>query len=73
MKLLANWMKQWWEGKYVPPPPPDFSGGVVIMSIGHRERHWSARTASAIGTFVAKEWKWVLGFVLAVIGIALKK
>lgn len=62
-------LKQWYEGRYVPPDNPPGSG--VIFLMGHYERHWSARAAHAVASFWLKEWKWIIGTTIAVAGLAL--
>jgi len=42
---------------------------------GYRQRHWTARCARAVIDFSMREWKWVIGTIIAVAGmiIAIKK
>jgi hypothetical protein len=66
-KLIES-VANWYHGKYIPPYNPPGSG--IIVMIGHYERHWTARAVRAVGGFVATEWKWLLGFVVAVLAVA---
>lgn len=54
----------WWEGEYVsydnhPNSPLVFIGGEY-------HRHWTARWAQMILGFLGREWKWAVGFAVAV-------
>ena len=64
---LKDVIKRWYEGKYVPPDNPPNS--IVVFPMGHYERHWSSRLVHAIVKFWVKEWKWLLSFIIATIGL----
>jgi hypothetical protein len=62
---IANWYK----GKYIPPPDNDPNSSIVFISPGHYEQPLLARILGAIGHFVAVEWKWLLGFIVAILAL----
>ncbi len=62
-------IKDWWQGEYVPPPPLDFSSGVIFISPGWYELHWSSRIAHAVVDFCAIEWKWLITILVSISGI----
>ncbi len=62
-------IKHWWNGTFIPYDNDDDSG--VFFVGGTYERHWSANLARAVAGFVAREWKWVIGTTLAVLGLAM--
>jgi hypothetical protein len=65
---IANWYK----GKYIPPPDNDPSSSIVFLSLGHYKQPLLAKILGAIGRFIATEWKWLLGFILAVLALYAK-
>jgi len=62
-------LKKWWDGEFV-PYENDPRGGVMIIG-GTYRRHWSASALRAVVGFLQKEWKWAIGTLIAVVGIAL--
>lgn len=62
-------LKEWYEGKYVPPPSIDPDSSFVIISPGHYEQPLVAKILRVIGNFWLAHWKWIIGTVLAVIAI----
>ncbi len=53
----------WYEGTYEPEPP----GSPFYM--GTYRRHWTSRIVHTCIDFYRKEWKWVLMFVVGVVGL----
>ena len=51
---MSNFLRDWWQGTYIPPPDNDPDSSIVFISPGHYERHWSARFASWAMTFARK-------------------
>jgi hypothetical protein len=68
--LLINKIKTWYRGKYVPPPPNDPNSPIVIISLGHYEQPALAKLLRVIGRFWLSHWKWIVGIIIAVVGIA---
>ena len=52
-------IRRWWEGTYIPEPPDS------LFLMPFCKRHWTAKVARAIAGFIAKEWKWLAGFSVA--------
>lgn len=61
LRKIKSAVAKWWEGDVTVYDPP-------IIGI-HIERHWSAQTISWCINFLKKEWKWVLGFLVALAGV----
>jgi hypothetical protein len=63
--------RDWYDGKHIPNDP----NSPLVFAGGRHQRHWTAKVASVLVGFWLREWKWVIGTVLALIGIiiALKK
>ena len=72
MSVLSK-VKHWYEGerRFYDNPP----GASVVILGWTEERHWTARIAHKLVEFWFAEWKWVLGTVVALVGlfIAYKK
>jgi hypothetical protein len=66
---LREWIKNWWEGEYIPPHNPP--GADIFRVAGHFKRHWTARAISTLVAFCLREWKWLFWFAAAVAGLAL--
>lgn len=52
----------WWSGKW--EPYEKIGGGFVVIG-GTTTHHWTAKVARAVWRFVAKEWKWIIGTLIA--------
>jgi len=62
-------IKRWYEGEYVPPDKqPD---STLIFVTGHYKRHWSSCIIHTIAEFYLKEWKWLLPFIVALVGVTI--
>ncbi|WP_172978841.1 hypothetical protein [Roseovarius sp. THAF8] len=59
----------WWNGRFIPAENDPGDSLIVFGGITHR--HWTSRAARAVVGFVAREWKWVIGTTLAVIGLTM--
>lgn len=67
---LKTWrasIRRWWDGRFV-PYDNDPRSGVVFIG-GNTERHWTASLARLLWHFWLAEWKWILGFAVAVAGL----
>ena len=64
---IVQAISNWFHGTYVPYDNPP-SAGVFIVG-GYYDRHWTATAVGAVGRFIATEWKWLLGFAVAVLAI----
>ena len=64
-------IKNWYQGEYI---PIDTTGDLVVIG-DHRKRHWTSRCLHYVVGFYCREWKWLLPFILALVGtiIAIKK
>ncbi len=62
-------IKRWWNGTYVPFKNKANDRAYLIG--GTQEFHWTARVARAVVGFLLREWKWVIGTLLAVVGLAM--
>lgn len=58
-----------YKGKHIPPPKDDFDGDLVIVSSGHYEQPLAAKVLGAIGRLIKAEWKWSLGFFVAIVSL----
>jgi len=63
---LRERIKRWYVGEYVPPENDPSSGVFFVM--GHDERHWTSRLTHVAVDFYLKEWRWLLPFLVAVVG-----
>ncbi len=54
---------RWYEGEYI--PHENRPGAAIAFVGGWYRRHWTALAARAVLEFCAREWKWLLGFLLA--------
>ena len=59
----------WYRGRYIPPPKNDPGSLIAIISTGHYKQPLLAKVLAAIGRFIAAEWKWLLGFIVAVLAL----
>ncbi len=69
LKRFKSAVKAWYRGEFVTDPAYD-DGSIVVIG-GHHKRHWTAKLARAIIDFLSKEWKWVIGTIIAVCGLIL--
>jgi hypothetical protein len=70
-KFQANLLKMlidWYKGHDVDINDPSMPFIRVIPGI-RQERPWIAKSLNHIGRFVLLEWKWVIGFILAVLAL----
>ncbi len=66
---LRQRLRDWYQGKYVPPPPNDPDSGLVIISPGRYEQPLFAKLLRTLGRFWLAHWKWIIGTTLAVLAI----
>lgn len=59
-------IKAWYEGEYIPGQRDPHAS---FWEMGYYRRHWTARFASWLLSFWLREWKWIIGTVLAIIGL----
>lgn len=59
-----TWFRRWWG-----QDDADFNAS---LGLEHHYPHWSARAVRASLGFFKREWKWVVGITIAVIGLAIK-
>lgn len=62
-------IKKWWDGTTRPYENPPNSSLVFIGFT--TEWHWSARIARWLVAFWKAEWKWIVGTMMAMIGLAI--
>lgn len=70
MIILAR-IKRWYRGTTVRADSArrDSDGTVTLSIKSALRRHWTARATNAVLSFLAKEWKWVLSFAIAVVAL----
>jgi len=66
IERIANWYK----GKFVAYHSEP--GSSLVFMGGSYERHWTARAARAVAEFYLREWKWIIGTVIAVVAVIFK-
>ena len=66
---LRTKLRRWYDGEFVPPDNPP--GSYVVFLTGHYKRHWSSRVAHTLVDFYFKEWKWIWGTLIAVVGLVI--
>jgi hypothetical protein len=63
---LTSKIKNWYQGKYIPPPENDPDSLVVIISPGYYKQPFLARVLRQIGNFWLRHWQWILGFIITI-------
>lgn len=66
---MVNKLKEWYRGRYIPPEPNDPDSAVFFFSVGHYEQPALAKILGVLGRFCLAHWQWIIGTVLAIIGI----
>ncbi len=67
---LKNWIRNWYEGTFV-PYDNDQSSNLFFIG-GDQEFHWTARAARLMAAFWLSHWKWIITTVVAVVIAVLK-
>jgi hypothetical protein len=68
---VAERIRQWYRGTYVPPPPGDPNATLVVISMGRHEQPALAKALGIAGRFWLTNWKWIVTTaVAAAIGFA---
>jgi hypothetical protein len=73
---FRNAVRDWYQGRYVPHEgeyPRGSSINIMFVGLGHYESHWTATAARTLVAFWLEHWKWIVGVVVAVAAIAVKK
>lgn len=68
---LAERLREWYRGRYVPPRPNDPNSPIIVISLGHYEQPVLAKCLGALGRFWLAHWQWIIGTSLAIIGLFL--
>ncbi len=68
---MNQWIKQWWQGKYINPPEPRMHDSWVVMD-GYYERHWTSKVAHKVVQFYIEHWKFIWGSLVAIFCASLK-
>lgn len=69
LKLIKRRIIRWWLGEFVPYENDPNS---IVQIIGGRyKRHWSAAVLQVTINFVAREWKWCIGFMFGLAGLVM--
>jgi len=68
---LISRIALWYAGDYEPIENNPESG-LIILSRGRLRRPLLARIIAAVCSFLAREWKWIIGVVIALLAIAAK-
>ncbi|MFA6312507.1 MAG: hypothetical protein WC681_13580 [Sterolibacterium sp.] len=71
LQRLRERIKRWWQGELEQLP----SGYPILRIVPQYRRHWTSRAAHAVLAFYLKEWRWLLPFLVAVVGalVAIKR
>ena len=68
-RKMRERLRSWWNGKYVVHENEPGSSLVFIGGVTHW--HWTARVARAVVGFLGREWKWVIGTLIALVGLTM--
>jgi hypothetical protein len=68
MRDLIKKITAWYRGEYV-PIEADLSEGIPIVSGGYYKQPPLAKALGLIGGWIVREWKWVVGTFLALLGL----
>ena len=60
-----NWFRKWWGDD---KPTSFFSH----FERPYRCGHWSAKLLRTGTKFIVREWKWIIGVTIAIVGVVLK-
>ena len=60
---LRERIKKWWDGETTVWAPEANAFGLFT------ERHWTSDKAHAVWDFYKAHWQWIIGTILAIIGI----
>ncbi|MCA1428877.1 MULTISPECIES: hypothetical protein [unclassified Bradyrhizobium] len=66
---MKDYLKRWWDGKYV--PPQNDPGSSVIFVQGSYRRHCTSKLAHVIAEFYLKHWQWCFSAAFAVAGLVI--
>lgn len=64
---MLKFIKQWYHGEEYNISTPDLP---IFPGIRYR-RHWSSRLAHVMIEFYLKEWKWLWGILISIVGLAI--
>ena len=65
MKILRK-IKLWYQGKHIDNDPDS-----EVLLIGFYDRHWTAVIARSVLGFVKREYKWLIGTLLLILGLVI--
>jgi len=63
---MISWIKNWYQGKYIPPPKNRPNNHVFFISPGHYEQPLIAKGLSHFFTFWIKNWQFIIGMIVAI-------
>ena len=66
---LKDGIRRWWDGKYV--SAEDRSDEYLEFVLGTYERHWTSNIAHKCVEFFQREWKWIIGIFLTILGLVI--
>ena len=58
---------RWYQGEY--RAPNNEPGSSLVFVMGHYERHWTARLTTWLIEFWLRDWKWIIGTLIALSGL----
>lgn len=64
---VAEKIKSWYRGTYIPPPENDPHSSVVLLSLGRYEQPLLAKILGALGRFWLAHWQWIIGTTIAIV------
>jgi len=59
--LIAEKLREWYQGEYIPPPENDPNSPIFRISPGHYEKPFLAKCIKVCGNFWMAHWKWIIG------------
>lgn len=65
-------IKEWYQGKYIPPRDNDPDSPLFIISPGHYEKPFLAKVLQVLIKFWLNHWKWIVGTILAIVALVLR-
>lgn len=70
-RALIEKLTAWYRGEYI-PIEADFEQGIVIASGGYYKQPPLAKFLASLGGWFIREWKWVVGTALGLLGFYAK-
>ena len=62
-------IKTWYKGKYIPPSKNYPSGPLIFFDYNRYKQPLLARALKKVWQFWLKKYEWILGFIIAIVGL----